>query len=294
MKPYFPCKSKTISTFTKLVLAFALSLFSCSLLSAQEFGDCVVTENPPIHKLDLKQPGVIDWPVPLPTPGAIFGDTPETVNGGYLYCLAAEIAKRSAATRIAVRNTTFEAIISGVENDFDFTVWDVIITPERARMLDFTVPYRRFDAAVVTLEGSDVTKDNLKDKRLGTLNGARQVPWIEEHIKPSQPLRAYNNNQDMITALIIGQIDAFIHDTEGAILFAAENRRQGLIPVGRLPIEFGVGVVLPKDSVNTARVNQIVEEMLADGTVEAIYEQWVYARWGDLRPEKIPLWFAGE
>jgi len=259
-------------------------------MSKKGFGDCEVTDNPTVHKLSLKEDSVVHWAVPLPTPGAIIGDTPETVSGGYLYCIAAEIANRAGATSIKVRNTTFEAITSGADSDFDYTVWDVIITPERQKILDFSTPYRTFDAVVVALKDADITAENLKDKRLGTLNGARQAPWVEEHVKPTTQLRAYNNNQDMITALIVGQIDAFVHDTEGGILFAAENAQNGLVPVARLPIEFSVGAVLPKGSSNTAIVSQIVEDMKADGSLEAIYDKWLYPKWNGLTVNDIPVW----
>lgn len=257
---------------------------------AGNFGDCEITENPEVHELDLIEPGNVTTKVPLPTPGAIIGDTPDTVSGGYLYCIAAEIANRGGASDITLQNTTFEAIISGVDSDFDYTVWDVIITPEREEVIDFATPYRTFDATVVTLEGSDVTPENFKDKRIGTLNGARQAPWIEENVKPSQQLRAYNENQEMITALITGQIDAFVHDTDGALLFVGENIDQGLVPVGRLPIEFSVGPVLKKGDPNTPAVSKIVEDMLADGTMDAIYEKWVYPKWGGYTVDDIPEW----
>ncbi len=280
----------SIVALALVLAASGMTATRADAAAEKKFGDCEVTPHPKMHPIDLKEPGVVHWAVPLPTPGAILGDTPDTVHGGYLYCIAAEIANRAGADSIKVRNTTFDAIISGADSDFDYTVWDVIITPERQKVLDFTVPYRTFDAVVVTTKDSGVTAENLKDKRIGTLIGARQVPWLEQNLKPKQPLRAFNNNQDLISALVVGQIDAFVHDTDGGILFAAENQKQGLLPVGRLPIPFSVGAVLPKGSANTAKVSQIIEDMKADGSLDAIYKKWLYPRWKGFKAEDVPLW----
>ena len=61
---------------------------------------------------------------------------------------------------------------------------------------------------------------------------------------------------------------------------------------GRLPIDFEVGVVLPKGSENTETVSKIVEAMKADGSVEKIYDQWMWPD-GENPTESIPLWNVG-
>lgn len=286
-------KLATLCLTSILIVGGSLSVSATDApaMSKKGFGDCEVTDHPTIHKLKLLEDGVVNWKVPLPTPGGgIIGDTPDTITGGTLYCFAAEIANRAGATSIKTRNTTFEAIIAGADSNFDFSIWDVIITPERQKVVDFSIPYHSMDSVVVGLKGSDVTADNLKEKRIGTLNGARQASMLEQQLKPSHQLRAFNTNQDMITALIAGQIDVFVHDTDGGILFAAENEKQGLVPLGRLPLSFDVGVVLPKGSPNTPVINQIIQDMKADGSLQAIYDKWYYPGFKGMKPENIPVW----
>ena len=112
---------------TKTLLAAAVFAALAAALPAKAetgaFGRCELKEGAARHALTPAHDGVLTIAVPLPSPQAYQGNTPETIDGGYLYCLGAEIASRGGIGKIVVKNASFESLVTGKE---------LLVRPEHA------------------------------------------------------------------------------------------------------------------------------------------------------------------
>ena len=263
---------------TKTILVSAVFAACAAALPAKAetaaFGRCDVKAGAAQHALSPAHEGVLTIAVPLPSPQAYMGNTPETIDGGYLYCLGAEIANRGGIGKIVVKNASFESLVTGKAGDFDMSIWDLFPTEERKKSVDFSGSYRFTDTGVIAKAGSDVTAQNLGSKRIGVLLGSVQEKFVREKLKVTGELRIFQSNDDMWAALMANQIDAALADTETAMPRATASN--GALKVfGRYPVGGDVAILFPKGSANVAPTDQILADMRADGSLEAIEVKWL-------------------
>jgi len=279
MKPVFRC------------LAALLPLLWIAPAAAQAqagmYGECEVTPNPATYALSTSAPDAITVAVPLPAPGAYNGNTPQTINGGYMYCMAAEIAWRAGGKRLLIKNASFESIITGKARDFDFSIYSIIVTDARKQSVDFSIPYLATDTGVLVLPGSDLNQDTIRGATLGALLGSAQEKFIKDsNLTDPARLRLFQTNDDMWMALRSRQIDAALNDT---IVMMRAAQRMSLKVAGRYPAGGDIAIAFPKGSANVAPVNQILADMQTEGVLEAINATWLYPGLGG-SPEAIPMW----
>ncbi|MCX4472588.1 Cystine-binding periplasmic protein precursor [Micromonospora sp. MW-13] len=256
---------------------------------AADFGDCAVTENPTVHKLQTKTEGTLTVAASLPYPAGYRGNTLESVDGGYMYCLDAEIANRAGLDRIKLVNASFEALVTAKASNFDFAVWDIYDTPERRRAVDFSTPYNTYRTGVLVKTGSDLTKDSIRTATVGVLAGSVQLSYVNETLKPKQ-VRVFASNDDLFNAVLAGQIDAALNDTATVMPRAASSGGK-LEVIGQYPVGGDVAALFPKGSPNVTVVDQILADMKKDGTLAAIMAKWLNPILGG-DPDKLADWSA--
>lgn len=159
----------------------------------------------------------------------------------------------------------------------DIAVSALTITPERAKVVDFTEPYflSGVDQAIAVLKTSDIkTKDDLAGKRVAVQSGSTPDTWATENLPNSEIIRL-NNNTDAFAALMAGKADAVINDEPVSKKFISESFPDAMI-VEVIPTaeEYGIGV--SKDNAGlTKAINEAIAKLKADGTYDAIYKKWI-------------------
>jgi polar amino acid transport system substrate-binding protein len=68
------------------------------------------------------------------------GNTPASVNDGYNYCFAANIAYRAGLSKIELKKVDFAQLVTGRLKGFDIAMDDIYIKPEREAKIDFSIP----------------------------------------------------------------------------------------------------------------------------------------------------------
>ncbi|NNC93311.1 MAG: transporter substrate-binding domain-containing protein, partial [Acidimicrobiia bacterium] len=144
-------------------------------------------------------------------------DDPESKEGfeaALVYAIAAELG--FADEDVVWERTTFDEAITPGEKNFDFNIQQYSITAARDEVVDFSDPYYSFKQALVTVAGSAAdgatTIEELKSLRLGAAIATTSLDLIESVINPDTEASVYNDNTDVQSALIAGQIDAFVVD----------------------------------------------------------------------------------
>lgn len=255
---------------------------------AKPFGDCEITDNHGTHELDTVTDGVLTIAVPWPSPSGYPGDSPDEVKGGYLYCLTAEIANRAGLDDVKIETTSFEALITARTQNYDMSLWDVIVTPEREKVVDFSSPYMHIQTGVaVRAEDKDKTVEDMPDARIGFLAGSKAEELVAERFPDAETL-TFQGNDDMFAALMANQVDMIMNDTI-TLMPLAYNSGEKAVVIGQFRTDSPLAAVLPKDSPNTAPTSEIIDEMHEDGTIDAILTKWLYEGYGG-HPDDIPFW----
>ena len=146
-------------------LGLALSLTACgssgSSNASGSFGDCKVTSKKGSISLKPAHAGTLTVETTLPAQGWWNGTTPSSIKSGYEYCLAANLANMAGLTSVTVKNVSFDQLVAGRTNNFDIALAEISITPERAKVVDFSTPYFDSNIGVLTKKGAGVGRAGL-------------------------------------------------------------------------------------------------------------------------------------
>ena len=124
---------------------------------AAKIGDCDITSKPNTSH-QARPVGTLTVETTLPAQGWWNGTTPESIKSGYEYCMAAELANMAGLRSVTVKNVSFAQLVAGHTNDYDIALAEITITPERAKVVDFSTPYFDSNIGVLVKSDSDVSE----------------------------------------------------------------------------------------------------------------------------------------
>ncbi len=277
---------------SRLALAAAvIALAFVRPAAADMIGNCELTGQKGAFPLTPARPGQITVEVNLPAPGWWNGDTPESIKDGYEYCMAAEIAHRAGLDKVQVVNVAWDALVAGQTKDFDFALSEISITPERKKVVDFSIPYFNSDIGVLVKKGTQLDSEKMKSARIGVQQATTGADFVHNKLKPTTPEKVFPDTPSMFTALMAGQIDAAMTDT--AIVLGQAAVSNGTMEViGQYSTGETYGALYPKNSPNEATFNKIIQSMIDDGTLKKLAAKYLAAAWGT-DPTTVPYFKPG-
>ncbi len=273
------------------VLVFAAAACgddSGSSSSGTAFGDCDITvDKGTLGEVQLTNDGELTVATNLPAPGFWNGDDPDSVNGGFEYCMAADIATSLGLDKVKVVNVSFDALVAGQTAGFDIALSQVTITDERAKVVDFSTPYFSADQGVMVNKGTSVANmDEARAVSWGVQASTTAQTYLTDVIKPAKEAAVFQDTPSMFAALTAKQIDAVMLDT--SILLgqaAASNGAQEVVAQFSTGEEYGG--IYQKGSTNAAAIDKIISDYASDGTLKALADKWLVPIFkGD--PSSIP------
>ena len=214
----------------------------------------------------------------------VIDDAPESGEGfeaAIAYAVAEELG--FAAEDVVWVRTTFDEAIAPGPKSFDFNLQQFSITDERKENVDFSSPYYETTQVVITTAASPAASAtsiaDLKGLLIGAQTGTTSLDAINDQIQPTAGAQVFNTNDDAKLALESGTVDAIVVDLPTAFYLTGVELTDGII-IGQLPVADGktgddFGLVLPKDSPLTAAVTAAVDALRADGTLQAIADEWL-------------------
>jgi polar amino acid transport system substrate-binding protein len=232
-------------------------------------------------------PGALSVRPVLPSPGFWNGDSPETIEDGYEYCMAANMAYRAGLNRVIVVSRSFAQILTGQAQGFDIALSQITITDERKKVVNFTEPYFNSDQGVLVKAGVKVNKDSIKKMRLGVKQGTTIYNYLVDNVKPAEQPKVYTEVAPMYAGLAAGQVDAVLYDTPNVLARAKQSN--GLFEVvGRYETGEAWGGLVNKDSTNMGAFNKLIHEMRQDGTLDRLANRYLASSLG-ANPAQLPV-----
>jgi polar amino acid transport system substrate-binding protein len=255
--------------------------------SSGSYGDCKVTSQRGSISLNPVSSGTLTVETTLPAQGWWNGTTPQSIKSGYEYCMAANIANAAGLDSVTVKNVSFDQLVAGHTSDFDMALAEISITPERAKVVDFSVPYFDSNIGVLVQKGADVTQDNITSKTCAAYSGTTSVPFIQNVLK-CQSNKVYPDSQTLYQGLLSGQVDADFLDT-AIVLAEAKSTGGKLAVVGQYKTGEHYGAIYPKGSSNENALDQAITKMKKDGTLDQLSTDYLGPAFGG-DPNKVPFW----
>ena len=288
-----PTSNKALlASLTTLTVALVAG---CSSGSASEttadgsgFGECEVYGEAGSISLTPVTDGVLTVQTNLPSPGWWKGETPDTIVGGYEYCLAANIAHRAGLDSVKVENVSFDALVAGQTQDFDIAMAQISVTPEREEVVTFSAPYFDSNLGVLAAADSGITEDDLATRKIGVQLGTTAVEWAESQLRPDAEVQIFPDTTAMVTAVSAGVVDAAVQDT-AIMLGFAKNSGGTLEVVGQYETGESYAAIYPRDSPNGDTISEAIEAMREDGTLDELSATWLGPELGG-DPAAVPVW----
>jgi len=205
---------------------------------------------------------------------------------GFEDAVAYEVAKRLGLSTGQVQWTVapFGQTYKPGPKDYDFAIEQISYSAKRAEAVDFSESYYDVNQALVSVKGNPITNAksiaDLKNSSIATQIGTTSYDFIQNVIQPTEEAGAYNSLADSIAALNAGQVDAIVVDLPTALYLAdpfVQEVKDGVV-VGQFETaaqgEY-FGMTFTKGSPLVGCVNQALDEMKSDGTLQKLQTTWL-------------------
>ena len=168
------------------------------------------------------------------------------------------------------------ALLSVQQGKADIVMAGVTVTDERKAVMDFSDSYATGIQSIIVPEGSDITSpDDLAGKKIGTQRGTTGYIYCSDDFGDDAVV-AYDNGLTAVQALNNGQVDAVVIDNEPAKAYVESNPGLKILDTSYAEEDYAIGM----NKSNTAlleAVNAALEELKADGTLQAIVDKYIKA-----------------
>lgn len=185
-----------------------------------------------------------------------------------------EIAKRLGLEYI-LKPVSFDGLIPGLQSGaFDVVIAGVVIRPDRAKVVDFSIPYYISGISILTKKESNIeTMNDLNGKVVTLKVGTTPTIYLKEHV-PFAELKLFQNLDASFLDVVSGGADAAVYDTPILQYFAKVSGDNKLKVVGHVDTDQHFGIVYPKGSELVDPVNKTLRAMKADGAFDTLYQKW--------------------
>lgn len=164
----------------------------------------------------------------------------------------------------------------------DLTISSLGKTPEREKVIDFSIAYSPFFDAIFGSKKFQVSKySDLTGKVIAVTRGSMQDDELQR-LAPGAIVKRFEDNNGTIAAFLSGQTEMFASGTSVAAAINQKNPEVDLelkIVLANAPCYVGVNKGEPQ---LLAKVNQIIREAKNDGYLDSISKQWLGAPAGNL------------
>ena len=197
--------------------------------------------------------------------------------------IAAAIAEK-LGMELVIEDMEFDSIIESVKSGkAHIGLAGMTVTPEREEEVNFTVSYATGVQVIIVKEDSAITSvddlfaegafHNIGVQRNTT--GDLYTTWDLEDAGMAA-IDRYSKGADAVQALLTGKVDCVVIDNEPAKAFVAANEGLKILDTEYVLENYAAAMSKENPELYDA-VNAALEELIADGTVQAIIDKYIPA-----------------
>ena len=189
-------------------------------------------------------------------------------------------------------------------NKFDVILDGLSITPDRAKVIAFSIPYASTpvgfatlkDGSLVNVPGTDSTitlsgdnakdkaeidkfRDAFKGKTIGVQTATIYTKWLDDNFGSIATIREYKTVNERDADLVAGRVDATFDDETALAASLATKGNEDMVLTGPQiagPV-WGPGIGLGLRQADTdlkASFDKAIKAAIDDGTVKKLSEKW--------------------
>ena len=167
------------------------------------------------------------------------------------------------------------ALLSVQQGKADIVMAGVTVTDERKAVMDFSDSYATGIQSIIVPNDSEIASpDDLAGKKIGTQRGTTGYIYCSDDFGDENVV-AYDDGLTAVQALNNGQVDAVVIDNAPAQEFVAANPGLKVLDTSYAEEDYAIGMA--KGSALEDAVNKALEELKADGTLQAIVDKYINA-----------------
>ena len=202
-----------------------------------------------------------------------------TTDSGEIEGIDVDTAKAIAeklGLELQIDDMDFDAALLSVQQGkADIVMAGVTVTDERKAVMDFSDSYATGIQSIIVPNDSDIASpDDLAGKKIGTQRGTTGYIYCSDDFGEDSVV-AYDNGLTAVQALNNGQVDAVVIDDAPAKEYVAANPGLKVLDTSYAEEDYAIGMA--KGSALEDAVNKALEELKADGTLQAIVDKYINA-----------------
>jgi len=205
----------------------------------------------------------------------------EYYEGDKIVGIDAEIAEAMAAKlgkELVIQDMQFDSILTAVQTgSVDFGMAGMTVTEERLESVNFTSSYATGVQSIIVKEGSPITTvDDLYGDvtyKVGVQLGTTGDIYSTDDFG-AENVSQFANGNEAVMALIGGAVDCVIIDNQPAKALVEANEGLAILDTAYADEEYAICVAKENEEL-LASLNAAIEELIADGTVDAIIAKYI-------------------
>ncbi len=196
---------------------------------------------------------------------------------GFEIDLAVAIAKKLGITPANIKwiNVPFNTLFAAGAKPFDFAFEEATITPQRARVVDFSAPYFDSNQGILLKVGATPPHSlaDLKKMSLCAQSATTGLDYAQHKLHASK-VQIFQSTSAAFSAVQVGRCDAFIMDVP-IVASQKKTKPSAYGPVAaQIVTNEKYGAVLNKGSKLTPVVSKAIKQLTADGTIAKLQQKW--------------------
>ena len=201
-------------------------------------------------------------------------------EGDAIVGIDAEIAQAIAdelGMELVIEDVAFDSIIPGVQaGKYDIGMAGMTVTEQREKSVNFSTSYAKGVQVVIVKDGGSIaTLDDVNGKKIGVQTSTTGDIYASGDYGEENITR-YDNGAVAVQALLTGKVDCVIIDNEPAKSYVAAN--EGLKILETAYVEEDYAICFNKDDEELLnKVNEALQKLIADGTVQKIVDKYINA-----------------
>lgn len=195
---------------------------------------------------------------------------------GFEIDLANAICEETGMTCEIVQNDWDSIIPNLVAGNYDVIMAGMSITEERLETINFTQDYYPPDPSkYIVATGTEIDFENMSGIRIGVQSNTIQAAYVEENFAEDNTVAAFATFDQSIADLAAGNVDVVLAD--GSSLEPVVANSGGALEFIGEDVVVGGGVgggVRKEDTELLATLDEALNALKADGTVDALRAEW--------------------
>jgi len=159
------------------------------------------------------------------------------------------------------------------DNQIDFAVGALIISPDKQQDFLFSIPYLISEAGFLVKIDSPITKvSDLEGKSVGAMDGKAYITYLQEHFGNKMTVVPYNFFNLIALDLQNEKINAIFMNYMSALYIQHQYPDKITILNEHFPVGEGIGIMtLPANKDKIDQINKVILQFQGDGTFADLY-----------------------